>query len=195
MEVIRDGQGSGYLAGVDSRNRLRTRAVTTSENTQALQDGKAYNINTGIINLTDDVETPVLYIKNNEESDLHITAFAMGFENSTGGDNEPSLITVLRNPTSGTIISSPTNVDINSNRNYGSSDTLTVDAYKGATGDSMTDGTDHLLIYQNDLNRGFFTIDELLPKGTSIGVKIQAPNNNTGMNCYVAAICHLENGD
>lgn len=195
MFSIRDGQGGKYLAGVDSKNRLRTRALTTTESENALKEGRAYNLNTGVLTLTDDVDTPVMYVKNNESSELHIKAIAVGLGASDGTAGEPVKITIIRNPTAGTIISSPTNVDINSNRNYGSSDTFDADAYKGATGDTMTDGDDHIIFFQNESGRLFASIDEYLPKGTTIGIKIEAPSGNTSMECYTALVCHLENGD
>lgn len=192
-ETLRDGTGSGSLAKVNANNRLYVNSVSTSEDKKATEDGDSYNLNTGAITLTNAADTPVFYLKNNETQDLHITAFAIGLGTSDGTATDEVRITVIRNPTAGTIINSPTNVDINSNRNFGSSNTLTADVYKGATGDTMTDGTDHLLIFSPDFTRAFITIDEILPTGASIGVKIRPPASNTSMDCYLAVICHLEN--
>jgi len=196
-DSIHGDSGKGiYEVGVTTAKQLKTFSETTSEQTQANLIGNAYNINTGEVTLTDAVQTPILYFKNNETQDLLVTALAIGFQNSTGGAaTDAPIITVIRNPTTGTIVSGATDVDINSNRNYGSSNTLSLsDAYKGATGDTMTDGTEHLLIYQTDLGRVFAAIDEVIPKGTSIGVKITPQDSNTSLTCYVALICHLING-
>jgi hypothetical protein len=192
-EIIEDGSGSGMKAKVNGNNELKTSATTISEDFRATKDGDSYNINTGVITLTDAVNTPIMYIKNNEDRDLHITAVAVGLSPSTGGSGGIPMITFVRNPTAGTIITStPTAVDINSNRNYASSKTLDVDAYKGATGDTMTDGDDHILVFQTSNGRAFITIDEVVPKGSSFGIKFDPQASNTSQDVYAAVICHLE---
>jgi hypothetical protein len=191
-DMIRDGAGQGYLAKVNGNQRLYTNAITVSEDQQATKLGNSFNINSGIITLTDAADTPVLYVKNNEEQALHITAIAVGLGPSTGGSGGIPKVTVIRQPTAGTIVDNATAVDINSNRNFGSSNSLTVDAYKGATGNTMTDGTDHLILFQTANGRLFATIDEILPKGSSIGIKIDPQASNTSMDVYAALICHLE---
>ena len=81
---------------------------------------------------------------------------------------------------------------MNSNRNYGSSNTLADSlAYKGATGDTITDGTDHLFIYLGTSGRSFVAINEVLPRGTSLGVKVKPQTSNTSQVLYCAAICYL----
>jgi hypothetical protein len=177
-DTIRDGTGDGYLAKVNANQRLYVSAVVLDENLAATKDGRSYNINTGEITLTDDNETPV-------------SAIAVGLGPTTGGTGGIPVITVVRNPTAGTITSG-SDVDINSNRNYGSSNTLTATAKKGATGLTMTGGVDHLLFYQGTSGRLFATIDELLPGGSSIGVKITPQGSNTSMSVYCAIICHVE---
>ncbi len=110
-----------------------------------------------------------------------------------GTATEMVKITVVRNPTAGTIVDNATAVDINSNRNYGSSLTLSDSlAYKGATSETMTDGDDHILIQAALSSRVFATIDEVIPKGKSLGIKIDPPAGNTSMVVYAALICHLE---
>ena len=197
MAQIEDGSGSSYLAKVDSKKRLYTKSVSIGENLEATKTGDSFNINTGVITLTDSVDTPVAYLKNNETKSLHIVAIAIGLGPSTGGSGGIPKVTVIRNPTTGTIISStPTAVDISSNRNYGSAKALdSVLAYKGATGDTMTDGDDHLIIFQSAGSRLFATIDELLPTGSSIGVKVDPQPSNTSMDVYCAFICHLEEAE
>jgi hypothetical protein len=195
MSKIEDSTGKRYGERVDENNRLHTRSVTTSENFQATVRGDSYNINTGIINLTNAVETPLIYVKNNEDVDLHILTIVVGAWTSTNGsgtDGVPKIV-IIRNPTTGTIITStPTDVDINSNRNYGDSKTLTIDAYKGATGDTMTNGDDHIIIQTGTSGRTVIPIDEILTKGDSIGVKYTPQGSNTSQKVYCAIICHLE---
>ena len=66
-DMIRDGSGKGNLAKVNNNQRLYTRAVTQAEEVLSNENGDAFNINTGIVTLTDSVNTPLLYIKNNED--------------------------------------------------------------------------------------------------------------------------------
>lgn len=192
MVQILDGTGGGFAAEVQSDNRLATSAITLSTEVHANEEGDAYNINSGYVTLTNATDTPIMYILNNEDKDLVIQALAIGIGPSTSGTGIGPRITVQRNPTGGTIISStPTNVAINSNRNYGSSKTLNVTAYVGATGDTLTGGVDHLTILASANARAFITINEILPKGTSIGVFCEAQASNSSMAIYVAAIVYL----
>ena len=191
-DTIRDGSGASYLAKVNGNNRLYTNSVSTNETEQANKKGNAYNINSGFITLTDAVDTPLLYFKNNETEDYHITAIVLGLFSSTGGTGDSPYLTVIRNPTTGTIISGATVSDIDSNRNFGSTSTLASIAYKGATGDTMTNGTDHILALCKEDNRCFLAIDEVLPKGTSIGIKLKPRTSNTSLKVYAALIGHLE---
>jgi hypothetical protein len=194
-DMIRDGKGGGYLARVDDENRLRVFGTTQSEDYAATKAGRSYNINTGIITLTDSVDTPVIYFKNTGTDPFHITAIAVGLGPSTGGSGGIPKITVVRNPTAGTIIDTPVAVDIESNRNFGSPLTLNADIYKGATGKTMTDGTDHIIFFQASGGRLFATIDEYITTGKSIGIKIDPQPSNTSQDVYVALVGHLENGD
>jgi hypothetical protein len=191
-DMLRDGNGTGYLAKVNGNNRLYVQSVSISEDEQATKIGNSYNINTGVITLTDSVDTPIMYVKNNEAQSLHITAIAVGVSPSTGGSGGINKITVTRNPTAGTIVSNATAVDINSNRNFGNASTLDVTAYKGATGNTMTDGEDHLILFQTSNGRLFATIDEIIPKGSSLGIKFDPVPSNTSIDVYAALICHLE---
>ena len=192
--MIRDGAGQGSLAKVNENQRLYTRSITQDEEVLANENGDAYNINTGIVTLTDSVDTPVLYIKNNENQSLVITAVVVGVGPSTNGTTTTDMTTAtfIRNPTTGTIITStPTDVPIKGNRNYGSAKTLTVDAYVGATGDTMTGGDDHIFIFLSTSSRTFININEILPKGSSFGIKINPLPSNSSQQMYVAVICYL----
>jgi hypothetical protein len=190
-EMIRDGTGSGNLAKVNDFNELLVRSVTESGEVSANQKGNAYNLNTGIINMTDADETTMFYMKNNEKTDFVITAVVVGLWNSANGDGLDMYATFVRNPTTGDIISG-TDVDINSNRNYGSQNTLLADVKKGASGDTKVNGDDHIIVRVSEESRSFITIDERLPQGASFAVNIQPPTGNDGMNAYVAVIGYLE---
>jgi len=187
-DTISDGKGRGFLAEVDNKQRLHSFSVTGSEEEEANEEGDAYNINTGKITLTNAVDTPVLYFKNNEDRDYIIKAIALGLGPSTGGSGGIPEVTFIRNPTAGTIVSNAINVDIKSNRNYGSNKILIADVYKGATGNTMTGGDDHIFVYAKADARSFITIGEVLPKGTTFGIKIKPQTSNTSMTVYAAII-------
>lgn len=195
MARLDDGGGSGRSAIIDSEKRLLTRSVIEAQEQHANEKGDAYNLNTNSVTLTDAVDTPILYLKNNELlKDFIITAVVLGFAGSTGGTASEAIeVTFIRNPTTGTIITStPTNLPIKSNRNYGSSNTLTADAFLGATGDTMTDGDDHIYVFTFPKSRVLVPINEILPKGSSLGIKIKPQSSNTSMAVYVAVICFIQ---
>jgi len=192
-DTIKDGSGKGYLAKVNSAQQLFTRSVTESESEDANEAGKAYNINTGNITLTTDADTPILYIKNNELDDLIISTVVIGAKTSSGGSTtDLPEITFVRNPTAGTTIDNANAVDINSNRNYGSSNTISTSlVYKGATGETITDGDDHIFVYGSGSGRVALAINEVLPTGTSIGIKFKPQSGNSSQVVYCAVICYL----
>lgn len=193
---IKDATGAAYGAKVSKNNRFYTNALTATEGEHATEDGRSYNLNTGPIILTDDVETPVMYVKNNETERIHISAIAIGLNTALAADADDIVkIRITKNPTGGTIFSEEVDIDINSNRDFDSSNDLSVNAYKGSTGKTMTGDANHILIFSPDFNRIFAPIDESLPKGSSIGITIEPPANNTGLEVYSALICHLGNPD
>lgn len=191
-DIIRDGSGNGNSAKVDSDKRLFTRSVTETEEVHVNEEGDAYNVNTGIITLTNDAETPILYLKNTQTKDLIVSAIAVGFGKTDGTAGDPAVVTVVRNPTTGTIVDNASVVAVNSNRNYGSPNTLSADAYKGATGNTMTNGDDHLILFQTLNGRLFAGINEVIPRSTSIGIKIDPQTtSNTSLRVYAALICYI----
>lgn len=189
-EQLRDGTGSGYLAEVDESNRLLTRSIEKSEDKEATENGDSFNINSGLITLTTDGESGILYVTNNDTTKIHVTGIVAILGPSTGGDSsDTTRVRIYKNPTA---FSSSTVVDINSNRNFASSKTLTGDFYKGAEGATITDGTTHIESLINPGSRVFFAIDEFLDKGNTIAVSYEPNDSNTSMKCMAAIICHKE---
>lgn len=183
---IQDGKGSGNKAQVDSANRVRTHAITEPEQLHATEEGDGYNINTGLISITGNAT--LLYLKNNGTKDIVINAVAIGsFEGITHSDDP--YITLVRNPTGGDLISDATAVSMNQNRNFGSSNTLTVDVYKGKVGGTLTGGNDIAILQVTPGSRSYYTIDFLLPKGSSIGIKLTANVSSGSANYYAALVC------
>lgn len=182
-------------AQVNSKFQLNTHAVTETEQVQAIEEGNGYNLNTGVITLTG--ETSMLYFKNDEPLDVIIDALAIGIGTPTGGNATFSgeiTITVIRNPTTGTLIeSTPTDIAINSNRNFGSNKTLTATVYgAGASGDTITDGDDSLVFFMPGSGRLFAPVNLAIPKGSSIGIKVNPNLDATNVPCYAALIVYIE---
>ena len=198
-EQILDGTGTGKSAKVDNNNQLHTFSVTETENQQSTRLGNSYNINTGTIGLTSSTESGVLYFKNDEapvngESSFVIDAIAIGIDNQ-GTQAGACNITLVRNPTGGTLISNAVAVSMNQNRNFGSSRELDSLTYKGAEGDTITGGNDIALFYQNAGTRAYYSIDMEIPKGSSIAVKIDTQTTAGTTNLYAAIIGHRVEGD
>jgi hypothetical protein len=198
-EQIENG-GSGVKIGmhVDQNEQAHVFALNRTVNQDAVRKGNAYNINTGIIGLTSTTESGVIYFKNDEapvngESSFIIDAIAIGIDN-LGTQAGACNITVVRNPTGGTIVDNAVDVSMNKNRNFGSSNTLSSLAYKGVEGDTLTGGDDIALFFQNAGTRGYYPIDMEVPKGSSIGVKIDTQTTAGTTNLYVALIGHRVDG-
>lgn len=185
-ETIIDGTGKGFEVKVDNTNRLHTHSVSETIVEYSASQGDSYNINTGLLNLTSGSQSAVLYLKNNGNDDIHIASFGFLMGNSTGGSGDV-LITIVKNCTAGTVISDAVNVDINTNKNVGSSKELTVDAYKGGEGKTILDGTDlyYSLVAGSARPYVINTGTVVVPKGGSIGIKITPQSGNTSMNIQV----------
>ena len=197
-ESILDGLGKGVSAGVDNNKQLHVFSVTESESNQAVESGDNYNLNTGIIALTGTSESGILYLKNaeapvNGEGALIITTIIIGINSISATITENPIVTFIRNPTAGTVVSDATALDMVSNSNFGSSNTPASLAYKGAQGKTLTGGTDHAIVLCKE---GRTTIPELhldLPIGSALGIKIDL-NTSGGANVYAAVVCHRKNG-
>jgi hypothetical protein len=187
--VIKDGTGKGNTQKVDANNRAHTQAVTESEALHASESGDAYNINTGNIALTGD--GTLAYIKNNEDKDLVIEALAFGNDGQGTHSYNPRY-TIIRNPTGGDLISDATAVSMNQNRNFGSNKTLTADAYKGKVSGAITGGNDIAILEGTSDGRDFFTINFVLPKGSSIAVKYTANLSSGTAGVYAAIVAYLK---
>ncbi len=195
--TIRDGIGSGKEAKVNSNNRLSTTSITESEADFATEEGTRYNLNTGTITLTDANNTTVFYLKNNEDSDLIVTALIYNLGNSTGGSGDLT-VDVVRNPTAGDIITNANDADIIQNQNHGSTRSLSADVYKGATAEALiTDGNVSIsTLSASGTGRIVIALGALtLPKGSSLAVNITPQSGNTSQGVQVAAACYVKTFD
>ncbi len=189
---ILDGTGTGSKAKVSS-NRLYTDTVERSEIIAASANGDGFNINTGTINLTSANKSAVMYVRNNESKDMVVESFIYLIGNSTGGSGD-MFVSVVRNPTAGTIIDNAVVVDYTANRNFGSAKTLQADEYKGVDGDTVTDGSVVISsIVNQSPSRVFISASGItLPTGSSLAIEITPATGNTSLNVQVAIPCYLK---
>jgi hypothetical protein len=187
--IIDDGKGKGSKARVDGNNRFHTQAVVETESQHALEVGDSYNLSTGLISITGD--STLIYIKNNDAKEFIVEAVALGaFEGITHSDDP--YITIIKNPTGGDLITDATAVDINENRNFGSSLTLDGNIYKGKVAGTITGGSDIAILQVTPGGRSFYTIGFVLPKGASMAIKLTANVSSGSANYYAAIIGHLK---
>ena len=192
MAIIEDG-ASGRTARVNTDNTLSVHSIAISEAEHATDLGQSYNINTGTITLTTAGVSGVLYFKNNEDINVHIDHIIILLGNTTGGaTTDSTTIKVLSNPTTGTVISGATDADMIQNRNVGASSTLAADVYKGAEGNTFTDGDEMVGSLLSPGTRAAFVLDITIPKGKAIGVTIEPNDSTTNMKVMVALVCHIE---
>ena len=188
MAVIEDGTGTGKQAKVNSRNRMVTQAVSTSSALQATIDGTAWNINTGDVTLTSNAVAACIYFKNTSETlDFVLPAFAIGLGNLSGTLTTPHTVTIIKNPTTGTIVSGAVDCDMIVNRDFAQSDTITGLAYKGGQANTFTNGTDIAQFYMTGNGRLFAGIDFVIPPAKSVGINIKL-NATSGGSIYAALI-------
>jgi hypothetical protein len=183
---ILDGTGNGYKVMIDSKKRIHAFSVSTDIQGQSAVEGNTYNINTGTVSLSSANESGLLYFKNNGETDLHISSIGYLIGNSTGGTGD-IIAKVLRNPDGGTVVSDETLVDVNINKNFGSSESLTVSAYKGGEGKTLTGGEEayYSLVPKDATQYVIATGTLVIPKGKSLGVSITPQSGNTSMDVQV----------
>ena len=190
--IMEDGTGSGNKLKINGRNEAETFAVVKSRAEDANDFGDAYNLNTGEETFATSTNSGLLYYKNDEDTATIIEAVALGFRNSTCTDDQLKVF-VVRNPTGGTLVDAATAVDINANRNHGSSKALktTSLAYKStAQNQTLTGGTDILLLYASKSGRLFADLNIEVPRGSSLGIRVESASLAT--SCYAALILHSE---
>jgi hypothetical protein len=186
---IEDGTGTGSNLKIGTDNRAQVRAVTEDEGIHNGESGLSYNLNTGLISITGDAT--LMYFKNNDSKQFIVKAIALGaFEGITHSDDP--YITLVRNPEGGDLITDATAADIIQNRNFGSAATPTANIYKGKVGGTLTGGNDIAILQATPGGRSFYGIDLIIPKGSSMGIKLTANLSSGSANLYCAIIGYFK---
>ena len=175
---------------VTERGRLAVYSESQSSTTFSAIEGDAYNITTGVLSGISTADSALLYFKYLDDGILIVDSLIVGIDDADA--NNPQLITLLRNPTAGTIVSDASAATI-ANRNFASSNELTNSLiYKAAAPDAetFTDGDTFGIFYANDNSRLYAELDLVMKKGSSLGVKISPALASGNLDCYVALVCH-----
>jgi hypothetical protein len=192
MQITSSSVG-GYGLEITAQGRAKTDTIIFGRSEEEAELGNAYNVNTGLITLTSANKSAVLYLKNNETFPLVLEGAFYNLGTSTGGSGE-ALISILRNPTAGTIVSNAAAAEMSGvNRNFGSNQTLDATIYKGAEASTFTDGTKVIESYLPVPRREVVRVgDVILPKGASIGIDITPPASNTSLKVEFALSIYID---
>ncbi len=192
MPIIENGFGGPIVAAkINERGQMYIRGVFDTDQQASVIINNGWNLNTGTLALSSANESAVAYFKNTSVRDFLLVALAVGV-GTRDAATETGVVTMVRNPTGGTVITDKTNMDMIQNRNFGSSVSLEGDAYKGGEGKTLTGGNDIAQFYQGS-GRLFAGIDFSIPQGQSVGIKIDV-NNAAGAIVYAAFVGHYRDG-
>lgn len=193
---IIDGTGANYRAQVKSNNHLQTDAITESTYELAVEENRAFNINTFDGTLAAQTgEQAILYIKNNSSEILQLKNMFGGFWNVTAGTNGINKVKVYQNPTGGTLLSDANEIEVK-NRAAGAIDTFASDitVYEATAGGKTITGNDDIpnaFIIQGS-GRLFVGIDLSIPPAQSIAVTVDTAGGSADYYMGFAGYVHAK---
>ena len=192
-QEIKDGTGNGFVAQVDSDHRLHVNSVSRTQSEQAALLGQAYNLSTGIITLTSGNKSAVAYMKYLGVDPFVIKEILAIPSDSTGGTGS-AVISIEKNPTTGTIIDNAVVMPSIQNRDFSSSDILDANLFKGAEGSTITDGGLFGATSRSnfDIPITFDAANIILRKGSSINICVTPPSGNTSQTWIIVIIGFVE---
>ena len=192
---ITNGAGNqSYGLEIDNTYHAKIRGVTESEKLEAIENGNGWNFNTKRINIT--AASGIAYLKNTSSYPLLVEAVAIGTGEIQGGGAKSDIgdVTIYLNSTTGTLIDGASDMPIIANRNSSTTIALPGDflVYKGASGNTITDGDETLFLYHKVDSRSFFSINLEVETGGSIAVHYD-PNLSSGnVDVYCAFVAHFK---
>lgn len=191
-EIIMDGTGTKFKAKVDNSFRLLVDSVSRTQAERAILKGDGYNLNTGLISLTNDSESGVFHIEYTGQNRLVIEEVLVILGDSTSGSGVGT-IKIIKNASTGTLISNGLTAT-QTNRNFSSSKTLTSNIYKGAEGYTVTNGDTFARTTRSDFSSPVSFSAEIIVIGrsNSLSVTYTPPSGNTSQNVIVACTCFEE---
>lgn len=184
------GDGGVKRVLVTDGGRLSTLSASQDSTLVAALEGNSFNLNTGVIASLSTADSALFYYKHLEDIPLVIDSIIVGFND--GDANDQQTVKIIKNPTAGTIVSGASTGDIIENRDFNSADSLSSSTfYKGANGNTFTDGDDYIITYASENARNVLPISTVLRKGNSIGITASPALATGTISAYVAAVCHL----
>ena len=175
--LIQDGTGSGSLARVDSRNRLRTRTINESEFDQATLEGEAFNINT-LLQTMSSGNTALLRLTNNESRAIVLVGWFIGTDSITTTSDSP-LVAVYSGVTG--FSGAETTVPI-VNRSIGSARTFNITVTRPSTyPQTLVGAASDPVLYQTQgaTARTFGNVFITVPAGASVGIELSTTGAGT----------------
>ena len=150
-------------------------------------------MNTGDITITNATTTTVFYLRNDNDHPVFITSFFYNLGATTSGTGD-IIMDIIKNPLAGDIIDNANPVEMNSNQNFGVTTEFLGGVYKGATGETVVDGS-KTISTRSVTNTGRIVIvlgAMVLAKGSSVAVNYTPPTSNTSQTIQVAATCFIQ---
>ena len=172
---LKDGTGKGYLAKVDSVNRLRTFAVTEPLFDVQAFNGEAWNVNTELQTISSASETPILYFKNNEAEPVAVVGWFIGVD-AAGATFPGSRQGIMRVYAGVTGVTGGTDLSV-LNRNVGSNRVFDITATLSPT---WTPTGTPLLYQTQGTGRTFGTVYLVVPRGGTLMVTYEWPTYTSG---------------
>jgi len=174
-QLIQDGTGKGYLAQVDSSNRLRTFAVTESLFDVSSFNGEAFNVNTELQTISAASETPILYLSNNESDPIAIVGWFIGTD-AAGATFPGTRQGIMRVYGGVTSVSGGSSLSV-VNRNVGSNRVFDITATLNPT---WTPAGTPVLYQIQGTGRTFGTVYIVVPRGGNLMVTYEFPSYTSG---------------
>lgn len=195
MAIIESGGVVPNKLLINGEGRAETQSDTIAQGDAEAIAGNGYNINTGDITLTNATKITALYVKNTGTKDIVVNTFIYLTGNSTGGAaTSDFLYTAITNPTAGDIITNANAVDVNINRRIGSTNSLTVNAYKGAQGETaVSGGSDLFGTRLSGSGRQAIPFLVVIPAQQSLAIDFTPKASNTSVIFQVALSCYERN--
>ena len=183
MSIIKDGTGTRNTAKVDNTNKLHTRAVSDNGAVESLKEGKAFILSTGVVNLTSDCLSFLIYLKNCDTRPIFVYEILSSTGASTCGNGD-RIHRFAFCPTGGTLITCGACIAV-SNLNLGSAICARcVTAHKGEEGSTIAGFATTSLF--PEAARQTLTDVAVVPKGGSFAIGVTPPAGNLSMNAYFA---------
>lgn len=175
--IINGGTGNGYAMQVNEKFQAETFSTIRTEIAEvSLDDEQAYVVSSDFIALTTTASfSGILYIKNTDSQgrDMFIEHIRVC---ATEGVADPCHIQckVLRNPTTGTLISNASAANT-ANSNFGSANAFNGIAYKGADANTVTNGDWFTQFISHAPGHSILDYNDsvVIPKNSSIAIMVK----------------------